>query len=248
MGAPKRYTCSAPSTSTLAPRPRADLVYLGSPPSPTAPTESLQPDGPPLTVNTLPTLPEADLTPFDPFFSTATSARQQALKRRRDDPLAASYHGALKECAASSDPLAKAVKFRLRLGEKDYLRLLCKQLRYAEQLWHIADQLRLDLDYLNAERRFQLMVEREFSIWEAIPDQVTVYRGCFWDNTEGIAWSLDPLVAASFVAGKAAQRDKSPLLARGTVSAVDCIVKAAWSRVSVFSSQVQIEAVEQLEG
>lgn len=213
----------------------------------TAPIESLWPAGPPLTVTTLPTIPEPDLAAFDPFFNTAKAARQLALKRRRDDPLAASYHGALKECAASPDPLAKAVQYRVRLSEKDYLRLLCKQFRYANQLWHIAGQLRLDLNYLNAERRFLLMVDREFSLWEALPDEVTVYRGCYWDNTEGIAWSLDPQLAASFVAGKGAQRDQSPLLARGTVPAVDCIVKAAWSRVAIVSSQVQIDAVEQLE-
>lgn len=207
----------------------------------------LQPDGPSLNV-TNPLDPcEAGLDAFDPFFSTATSARQRALKRRRDDPLAASYHGALKECATAADPLGTAVQFRLRLSEKDYLRLLCKQFRYADRLWHIADELRLDFDYLNAERRFHLMVEREFSIWEALPDQVTVYRGCYWDNTEGLAWSLDRQTAEAFVAGKRAQRDKSPLLARGTVSAMDCIVKAAWSRISIVSSQVQVEGVEQLE-
>lgn len=195
-------------------------------------------------MTTLPTIPEPA---FDPFFNVAKAARQLALKRRRDDPLAASYHGALKECAASPDPLAKAVQFRLQLNERDYLRLLCKQFRYADKLWQIADQLRLDLNYLSSERRFLLMVEREFNIWETLPEQVTVYRGCYWDNTDGLAWSLDPQTAEAFVAGKSARRDESPLLARGTVSAVDCIVKAAWSRTTIVSSQVRIEAVEQLE-
>jgi len=181
------------------------------------------------------------------FTPSAKAARQRALLRRRQDPLAPSYASALRACAASSDPLHEALRFRPHLSERDFLRVLCKQFRYAKKLWHIADELRTDLAYLNGDRRLALMTERELLLWAELPSRVQVYRGCYWDNTDGLAWSLDPEAAAAHVSGSSCRRDASPLLAMGSVALDDCIVKTAWNRISIVSSLVQVESVEQLE-
>jgi hypothetical protein len=59
-----------------------------------------------------------------------------------------------------------------------------------------------------------LMTEDERSAFEALPEQVTVYRGCYRNNKWGLSWSLDRDVAAAHPFLNRYRREGQPLLVK----------------------------------
>ena len=55
-------------------------------------------------------------------------------------------------------------------------------------------------DKADAGITFLMMNEDERATWRALPNVVTVYRGCSKANLNGLSWSLDRDIAAKFPA------------------------------------------------
>ena len=58
------------------------------------------------------------------------------------------------------------------------------------------------------------MTAKERKVYAALPDKVTVYRGCYKDNKWGLSWSLDRDVAAKFPRLHRYKQDGQPILVR----------------------------------
>jgi len=155
---------------------------------------------------------------------------------------------AIDACTSSAPEvrLARAVTFKLQLDELDYYQLLGMMWGKAAYLWPVQHDLRQDLAMAGPEHKFAMMSEDEAAMWELLPETFDVYRGCYWENKDGLAWSREPEVAAEFPYMDANWREGSPLLAHGVVQKRDCVVKLCGNRVDILSAEVGTRSVEQL--
>ncbi len=180
------------------------------------------------------------------------SARQNPAFRGYTDTMTAEFRTPLKlavdACTSSApeDRLSRAVAFRLLLDELDYYQLLGMMWSKASYLWPVLRDLKQDLAMAGNEAKFAMMSEAEAAMWELLPETFDVYRGCYWENTDGLAWSREPEVAAEFPFMEGNWREASPLLAHGVVQKRDCIVKLCGERVDILSTEVGALDVEQL--
>lgn len=62
-----------------------------------------------------------------------------------------------------------------------------------------------------------LMTEQERSQLRALPEIVTIWRGCYAHNKWGLSWSLDRAVAAKFPTNHRYQQEGQPLLVKARV-------------------------------
>lgn len=62
----------------------------------------------------------------------------------------------------------------------------------------------------------EMMTAAEIAAWHALPDRITLYRGCGFENIRGASWSLDPAIAARFPF-LMRYRARRPLLVTATV-------------------------------
>lgn len=146
----------------------------------------------------------------------------------------------------AGDGLIHAVALRLQLEELHYFQLLGKVWTEAAHLWPVAHELRQDLAMAGMDVRFAMMSTDEAALWELLPETFDVYRGCYWENKDGLAWSREPEVAAEFPFMEGNWREASPLLAYGVVQKRDCIVKLCGDRVDILSAEVGARNIEQL--
>ena len=51
---------------------------------------------------------------------------------------------------------------------------------------------------LPASTRHEMMTDEENAALAALPEVVTIYRGCAWANRNGLSWTLDKNIAAGF--------------------------------------------------
>ncbi|MBB3291686.1 hypothetical protein FHT39_000325 [Mitsuaria sp. BK045] len=124
------------------------------------------------------------------------------------------------------------------MNEQAFLQLLGSVLGDEQPHWPFRDALRQDLRGLDHHRRTALMTAEEQSLWEQLPLVVPVYRGCYWENVDGLAWSLVPGLASSFPLSAEFRQEGSPLLVSGDVERESCIVKLNGRRVDIISCEV----------
>ena len=84
------------------------------------------------------------------------------------------------------------------MGYADFLRLLGEE-------WSSFDNVSQHIDELwaspltNADFPVrEMMTPNEQAAYDALPDVVTIYRGCYAENKWGLSWSLDKAVAERF--------------------------------------------------
>ncbi len=86
-----------------------------------------------------------------------------------------------------------------RLTRKQFLRLLGEQ-------WPIADNVSSNLAGLSHTPFMEqltgvvpeMMTKEERQCLESLPETLTIYRGCYANNEEGLSWTLSKDVAAKF--------------------------------------------------
>jgi len=72
----------------------------------------------------------------------------------------------------------------------------------------------------------RMMTARERAIWRGLPDNVTVYRGCYEINRDGLSWSLDRSIAEKFPTLNRYRREgEAPLLLIGVVDKSRIVLK-----------------------
>ncbi|MDY0744780.1 hypothetical protein SNE35_09685 [Paucibacter sp. R3-3] len=163
------------------------------------------------------------------------------------DPFELTLEVASAECGKLPDDkrLARALGLRLQMDELAYYELLGRHLGAAGAIWPIKNELRRDLSTRDLDNLFVMMTPEEFGRWEQLPDRLTVYRGCYWENKDGLAWSLDEKEAVRFPNMVRYRREASPLLVRGQVLRDRCVLKLCDGRADIFAVDVQAgEAVQ----
>lgn len=93
--------------------------------------------------------------------------------------------------------LSEIMRFSDIMSWRSWLRLLGEEWTTLDNLfaWH-ATLRRL----LPGRVTWLLMNEDERAAWRALPNVVTIYRGCSEVNMDGLSWSLCPEIAAKFPA------------------------------------------------
>ena len=142
--------------------------------------------------------------------------------------------------------LPEIIRFDRMMNRRSWLRLL-------GEYWSILDNLGAWCAVLRmlvpSRTTSLLMNEEERAAWRALPDIVTVYRGCSDINMDGLSWSLCPEVAARFptLGRYTPPAGKRPLLVTGKVakSRVSA-VKLDRSEQEIIALHVRRVAVENL--
>ena len=142
--------------------------------------------------------------------------------------------------------LREIIRFHRMMNRRSWLRLL-------GEYWSILDNLGARCAVLRmlvpSRTTLLLMNEEERAAWRALPDIVTVYRGCSDINMDGLSWSLCPEVAARFptLGRYTPPAGKRPLLVTGKVakSRVSA-VKLDRSEQEIIALHVRRVAVENL--
>jgi hypothetical protein len=114
--------------------------------------------------------------------------------------------------------LPTLLEYSWLLDEDEWLLLL-------GEIWTICDNITEYLDDL-MESPFgrskglisEMMNEKDQSIYDALPDIITIYRGCYKNNKWGFCWSLDPEIAVRFpLFLRYQQSGEKPILVTATV-------------------------------
>lgn len=87
------------------------------------------------------------------------------------------------------------------LSKTDFVRLLGEWWSSFDNIGEFSEWLEdldvfLDMGYYGTVR--EMMTPEELTAWEALPEMVTIYRGCYDINKWGWSWSLSKDVAKKF--------------------------------------------------
>lgn len=142
------------------------------------------------------------------------------------------------ECCASDEVFSRERVDELLIFEDSYSRLptvikLAKGMERGEWLRLLGDEwsgfdnigvyqrhLLKDTPFREAKHGavFDMMSAEELETWHGLPDEVTVFRGCYANNRDGLCWSLDRGVAERFPTFHRYRGDGPPLLIEARVS------------------------------
>lgn len=108
-----------------------------------------------------------------------------------------------------------------RMNDADWLRLLGKEWSGCDNIGHYIDDL-FDTPLCwtfepSATVRREMMTPEETVAYEALPDVVTIYRGCYKKNKWGFSWSLSEEIAAQFPSLNRYRQPDQALLVKATV-------------------------------
>jgi hypothetical protein len=80
----------------------------------------------------------------------------------------------------------------------DWFRLLGEHWSVCDNLWRWRALLRPILADATREHLDAMMTAQEFSALTALPERITVYRGCYRINRSGLSWTVDRNLAERF--------------------------------------------------
>jgi hypothetical protein len=130
-----------------------------------------------------------------------------------------------------------------RMKRKDWLRLVGKEWNGCDNIAAHKDALRL---LLGEETHKEMMTASERRIHAALPETVTIYRGCGAHNIDGACWSLSRETAERF---PSLNRYKvaDPLLVTATVAKSKILaVKTDRDEDEVITFSASVVSVEQI--
>ncbi|MDN5780526.1 MAG: hypothetical protein L0H23_00645 [Luteimonas sp.] len=113
-------------------------------------------------------------------------------------------------------------------GSDDWWRLVRDNWTECDDLCLASSEMREIFAEANPSDLLLAMTPYERSVWRALPDTFTVYRGCYDHNRDGLSWSLSRKVAERFPAlARYHHPSKQALLLTGAVSRHHVFVKTA---------------------
>ena len=153
----------------------------------------------------------ASCNEYDPFATIASAVPEIAALQQKDRELAAADLIALPTHKLSFDDASRYVTrwtnshnrlgmmfvLRPRMNHETWLTLLGKEWSGCDALRHHLSTLRRVLGVAGPST--PMMDPNERTAFAALPDGLTVYRGCSERYPRGVSWSLNPDVARSFV-------------------------------------------------
>lgn len=129
--------------------------------------------------------------------------------------------------ANSYNRLEKVIELAWLMEADDWCKLLGEEWSTCDNIGRYYDEL-LDTPFADTQAepsvwRDALMTEDERAKFDALPDRLTVFRGCYGFNKWGFSWSLDRDVAARFPFLHRYRQNEQALLVRATVAKRDIV-------------------------
>jgi hypothetical protein len=84
-----------------------------------------------------------------------------------------------------------------------------------------------------------MMTDDERKAHAALPQMLTVYRGCYAENKNGLSWTLNRGIAERIVTLNRYRRPAPPLLLTGRVNKADCVLKTDREEEEIISAVVR---------
>lgn len=87
-----------------------------------------------------------------------------------------------------------------------------------------------------------MMTSEELAAFDALPDEIEIYRGCYANNKNGLSWSLDAEVARTFpFLNRYRQRDAEALLLKATVKKKDVVaIKLEREEAEIITAKAKV--------
>ena len=108
----------------------------------------------------------------------------------------------------------------------DWFQVLGENLTTCDNVWQFRVELVDILGSASSEHIALMMTQEERDALAQLPDQITVYRGCFPWNADGFSWSLSrEVAAASTTLNRYRHDDHEATIRTATVNKCDCVLK-----------------------
>jgi hypothetical protein len=105
-----------------------------------------------------------------------------------------------------------------------------------------------DLTESPLDFRHHMMTADEGAALKALPENVTIFRGCYADNKRGLSWTLDKATAAKFPTLHRYRQNGQPLLIRACVARDEILaLKLDRREAEVIARRPKIQAISHIK-
>ena len=148
----------------------------------------------------------------------------------------------------SLERLPEVLSMRRRMSAPDWWRLLGAEWDGFDNVGIHRHRLRAYLVRANAANLRAMMRRHERRALAAMPEVLTVYRGCYSINRHGLSWTLCKETAAAFPTLNRYRRNgDTPLLLTGTAPRDRAVLKLGRSEREVICPNVEIRSEQPIE-
>jgi hypothetical protein len=148
---------------------------------------------------------------------------------------------------SSYDRLQLVLEYRRHLSGLDWWRLFGNQWSSCDNIFEYREGIR---DLLRAASREQLdamMTDEELRQLAALPNPLSVYRGCYDLNANGLSWSTDRDVAAKFPTLLRYKMGGIPIMRSGWVEQERVVLKLDRDDFEVIAHDVRLVTESSIE-
>lgn len=129
--------------------------------------------------------------------------------------------------ANSYNRLGMMIEVAWRMEPSDWFTLLGEEWSTCDNIGVSIDDL-LDTPFGDTRHepglgRDEMMNDRERAAYNALPDELTIYRGCYPNNKWGLSWSLEREVAAGYPFLHRYRQTDQALLVKATLQKNDVV-------------------------
>jgi len=147
--------------------------------------------------------------------------------------------------ANSYDRMPALLALRPHLDRVKWWRILGEEWTGCDNIAAFKRDLKPLLREASREELDLMMEPHELAAWASLPELLTVYRGCYFDNRHGFSWTLDRATAERFVTlNRYSRPGQQPLLARGRVRRTLAVLKTDRDEQEIISAHVRLSAME----
>lgn len=152
----------------------------------------------------------------------------------------------------SYNRLPSVIALSWQMRRADWLTLLGEEWSTCDNIsdWEddLFDTQFADLSAAPLEFRHHMMTAKEEAALTALPEIVTVFRGCYANNKRGLSWTLEAAMATKFPALHRYRQGGQPLLIRARVSRDEILaLKLNREEAEVIAFRPKIEAISHIK-
>lgn len=150
------------------------------------------------------------------------------------------------DLANSAERLDVVMEYFWSLPRLDWFALLGRQWTCCDNIACWRSELRRILVAASREELDAMMDAEEIEALAALPERITVYRGCYAINRAGLSWTTDRAVAERFPRLIRYRLPGQPILRMGAVRRARAVLKLNRGEQEIIAHQVRIVAEEEL--
>lgn len=126
----------------------------------------------------------------------------------------------------------------------DWMRLVCNNWTACDDLAAVRNEMAEIFANMPPKCLRLTMTPKERKALRALPEAITVYRGCYEHNRDGLSWSLSKAIAEEFVTkNRYRHDDKQALLLIGSVNRDRVFLKLDREELEIVSANVAVASV-----